>query len=628
MAGRIKDEDVATVKERVHLDELVGDHVALRRAGSGSLKGLCPFHDEKTPSFQVRPQVGLWHCFGCDEGGDAIAFVMKIDHLDFADAVERLAAKVGLQLRYDETPGRGGGAPRPPAGQRQRLVDANAAAAQWYAEQLMTPDAAVGRTLLAERGFDRAAAEHFGVGFSPRGGEELLRHLRGRGFTEDELMTSGLAGRNSSGRLYDRFRGRLMWPIRDVTGDVVGFGARRLFDDDRIEAKYLNTAETPLYKKSQVLYGVDLAKKDIARERRLVVVEGYTDVMAAHLAGVTTAVATCGTAFGDEHARTTRRLIGDVNATGEIIFTFDGDSAGQKAAMRAFASDQQFVARTFVAVEPSGKDPCELRQLEGDAAVRALVDRRVPMFEFAIRSTFAAFDLDTEEGRLAGLDAAAPIVAAIKDRELRYRYAVNLDRWLGFLDEKFVVGRVSRVSRNGGPPGAGGPPAGPTRRPQTRVDADDPVATTERFALACALQVPDHVGAQVDALGDDAFTVPAHRVVHEAIMAVGGATGRTGSELVGAVRDVAPSAVEQLITRLAVMDLPAGEKELPRFAVGMVAKVAEVEANRSVMDAMRRLNRLSREDDVEAYQQAQTVLAQAQARQRSLRDRAQGGTGP
>lgn len=627
MAGRIKDEDVATVKERIHLDELVGDHVALRRAGSGSLKGLCPFHDEKTPSFQVRPQVGLWHCFGCDEGGDAIAFVMKIDHLDFADAVERLAAKVGLQLRYDETPGRGGGAPRPPAGQRQRLVDANAATAQWYSEQLMTPDAAVGRSLLAQRGFDRAAAEHFGVGFSPRGGEELLRHLRGRGFTEDELMTSGLAGRNSSGRLYDRFRGRLMWPIRDVTGDVVGFGARRLFDDDRIEAKYLNTSETPLYKKSQVLYGVDLAKKDIARERRLVVVEGYTDVMAAHLAGVTTAVATCGTAFGDEHARTARRLIGDVNATGEIIFTFDGDSAGQKAAMRAFAADQQFVARTFVAVEPSGKDPCELRQLEGDAAVRALVDRRVPMFEFAIRSTFAEFDLDTEEGRLGGLDAAAPIVAAIKDRELRYRYAVNLDRWLGFLDEKFVVGRVSRVSRNGGPPGAGGPAAGPTRRPQTRVDADDPVATTERFALACALQVPDHVGAQVDALGDDAFTVPAHRVVHEAVMAVGGATGRTGAELVSAVRDVAPSAVEQLVTRLAVMDLPAGEKELPRFAVGMVAKVAEVEANRSVMDAMRRLNRLSRDEDVEAYQQAQTTLAQAQARQRALRERAQGGMG-
>jgi len=620
VAGRIKDEDVATVKERVHLDELVGDHVALRRAGSGSLKGLCPFHDEKSPSFQVRPQVGLWHCFGCDEGGDAIAFVMKIDHLSFADAVERLAAKVGIQLRYDDNGDRGG-APRPPTGQRQRLVDANAAAAQWYAEQLMTPEAAEGRTLLAARGFDRAAAEHFGVGFSPRGGEDLLRHLRGRGFTEDELMTSGLAGRNSSGRLYDRFRGRLMWPIRDVTGDVVGFGARRLFDDDRIEAKYLNTSETPLYKKSQVLYGVDLAKRDIARERRLVVVEGYTDVMAAHLAGVTTAVATCGTAFGDDHARTARRLIGDVNATGEIIFTFDGDSAGQKAAMRAFGSDQQFVARTFVAVEPSGKDPCELRQLEGDAAVRALVDRRVPMFEFAIRSTFAAFDLDTEEGRLGGLDAAAPIVAGIKDRELRYRYAVNLDRWLGFLDEKFVVGRVSHASRSAGP-GQGG---GPTRRPQTRVDADDPVATTERFALACALQVPDHVGAQVDALGDDAFTVPAHRVVHEAIMAVGGATGRTGAELVSAVRDVAPSAVEQLLTRLAVMDLPAGERELPRFAVGMVAKVAEVEANRAVMDAMRRLNRLARDEDVDAYQAAQKVLAQSQAHQRALRERAQGG---
>ncbi|MFC3687911.1 DNA primase [Aquipuribacter hungaricus] len=618
MAGRIKDEDVATVKEKVHLDELVGDHVALRRAGSGSLKGLCPFHDEKSPSFQVRPAVGLWHCFGCDEGGDAIAFVMKIDHLGFSDAVERLAARVGVQLRYDETPGGRGGAPRQPVGQRQRLVDANAASAQWYAEQLMTPDAGEARTLLAERGFDRAAAEHFGVGYSPRGGEELLRHLRGRGFTEEELMVSGLAGRNSQGRVYDRFRGRLMWPIRDVTGDVVGFGARRLYDDDRIEAKYLNTSETPLYKKSQVLYGVDLAKRDIARERRLVVVEGYTDVMAAHLAGVTTAVATCGTAFGDDHARTARRLIGDVTATGEIIFTFDGDSAGQKAAMRAFASDQQFVARTFVAVEPSGKDPCDLRQAEGDAAVRALVDRRVPLFEFAIRSTFAQFDLDTEEGRLAGLDAAAPIVASIKDRELRYRYAVNLDRWLGFLDEAFVVARVARASRSDGAQQLA------SRSSQTRVDADDPVATTERFALACALQVPDHVGAQVDTLGDDAFTVPAHRVVHESIMAVGGATGRTGAELVAAVREAAPSAVEQLVTRLAVMDLPAGEKDLPRFAVGMVAKVAEVEANRTVMDAKRRLGRLDREQEPDAWTDAFSKLMDAERHQRAVRERATG----
>ncbi|MFC5379994.1 DNA primase [Aquipuribacter nitratireducens] len=618
MAGRIKDEDVAAVKERTRIEELVGDHVALRRAGSGSLKGLCPFHDEKTPSFHVRPQLGVWHCFGCDEGGDAIAFVMKIDHLGFTDAVERLAAKAGVQLRYDELSGGRPSGPRQPVGQRQRLVDANAAAERWYAEQLMGGEAAPARTLLAERGFDRAAAEQFGVGYAPRAGEELVRHLRGRGFTDDELVTAGLAGRNQSGRLYDRFRGRLLWPIRDVTGDTVGFGARRLYDDDRIEAKYLNTPDSPLYRKSQVLYGVDLAKRDIARERRLVVVEGYTDVMAAHLAGVTTAVATCGTAFGEEHARLARRLIGDVTATGEVVFTFDGDAAGQKAALRAFAADQQFVARTFVAVEPSGKDPCDLRQSEGDAAVRALVERRVPMFEFAIRSTFADVDLDTEEGRLAGLDRAAPIVAAIKDRELRHRYAVNLDRWLGFLDERFVVSRVARAAR-GGPGAEGGRPA------PSRAEADDPVATTERFALACALQVPDHVGAQVDALGEEAFTVPTHRVVHETILASGGATGRTGAELLEAVRQVAPSTVQPLLTRLAVMDLPAGEKELPRFARMAVAKIAEIEANRVVMDALRRLNRLDRGTDPDAYEQAQKVLLEAQARQRRLRDQALGG---
>ena len=616
MAGRIRDDDVATVKDRVRIEELVGDHVALKRAGSGSLKGLCPFHDEKSPSFHVRPQLGVWHCFGCDEGGDAISFAMKIDSLSFTEAVEHLASRAKVELRYEE--GGGGQATRQPVGQRQRLVDVNAVAAQYFAEQLMGPDASAGRTLLAERGFDRAAAEHFGVGYAPRGGDDLLRHLRGRGFTEEELVVSGLAGRSGANRLYDRFRGRLVWPIRDVTGDVVGFGARRLYDDDRIEAKYLNTPDTPLYKKSHVLYGVDLAKRDIAKQRRLVVVEGYTDVMAAHLAGVTTAVATCGTSFGEDHARFARRLIGDSQSTGEVIFTFDGDAAGQKAAMRAFAADQQFVARTFVAVEPSGMDPCDLRQSGGDAAVRELVEQRVPMFEFAIRSTLADFDLDTEEGRLAGLDTAAPIVAAIKDRELRHRYAVNLDRWLGFLDEKFVVARVARATRGGG---------GGEFRPQMRTrpgDADDPVASTERFALAAALQAPEHVGADIDTLGEDAFTVPAHRVVHEAILATGGATGREGAELVRAVREVAPSTVEQLITRLAVMELPAGERELPRFAIGMVARVAEVEANRTAMDALRRLSRLDRKDDVAAYEVAQKSLAEAQARQRALRERGQG----
>ncbi|HMO12355.1 MAG TPA: DNA primase, partial [Actinotalea sp.] len=324
MPGRIRREDVAAVRERARIEEVVGEHVTLRPAGVGSLKGLCPFHDERTPSFHVRPQVGLWHCFGCSEGGDVISFLQKIDGLAFTEAVEHLAGRVGVQLRYEE-----GGAPRPgeEVGRRQRLLEAHRVAAGFYAEQLLTTEAAPGRAFLAERGFDRSAAEHFGVGFAPAGWDHLMRHLRGRGFTEAELTASGLVSQGQRG-VYDRFRGRLVWPIRDVTGDVVGFGARRLLDDDQ-GPKYLNSPETALYKKAQVLYGIDLAKREIARSRQVVVVEGYTDVMAAHLSGVRTAVATCGTAFGSDHARIVRRLLGDTSSGAGVQLASGGSLGGE-----------------------------------------------------------------------------------------------------------------------------------------------------------------------------------------------------------------------------------------------------------------------------------------------------------
>ncbi len=645
LGGRIRDDDIAAVKERTRIEDVVGDQVALRRAGTGSLKGLCPFHDEKTPSFHVRPALGLYHCFGCGEGGDVIAFVMAVDHLSFAEAVERLAARAGVELHRDES---GSGPVRPAVGQRQRLVDANAVAAQYYTEQLLLPAAAAGRELLARRGFDRAAAERFGLGFAPRGGEELLRHLRGRGYTEEELLTAGLAARSGSGRLYDRFRGRLLWPIRDLTGDVVGFGARRLFDDDRIEAKYLNTPDTPLYRKSHVLYGVDLAKREIARQRRVVVVEGYTDVMACHLAGVTTAVATCGTAFGEDHARIVRRLLGDsgtVGAGGKVVFTFDGDAAGQKAAQRAYAADQQFVARTFVAVAPDGQDPCELRQVAGNDAVSELVERAEPLFEFVIRSRMAGFDLDTEEGRLAALDAAAPVVAGIKDRHLQDRYAVGLDKWAGILNERLVRDRVRLAARRarqgpggpggrGGPVGPGGPsgpggssgPGGPREHgpvPFAAPGPTDPVTQAEEHALACALQQPELVGESFDALGEDAFTVPAHRVIHDVIVAAGGASGAKGRELTATVRELAPSTVGPLVLRLAMSELPVTEAGWPRFAAAVVARLGEMEASRAVLRLRRRLHRLDEGREAEEYRQVSRELHEATLRQRALREKAE-----
>lgn len=646
---RIRREDVEHVREQTRIEDVVAEHVTLKPAGVGSLKGLCPFHDERTPSFHVRPQAAHWHCFGCNEGGDVIDFVQKVDHLGFTEAVERLAARLGYQLQYEDESGGRASPRRDQVGQRQRLVEANRVAAQYFAEQLATsPDAMAGRQFLADRGFDRSAAEHFGIGFAPRSGEALLRHLRGKGFTEAEILAAGLAGQGQRG-LYDQFRGRVIWPIRDVTGDVVGFGARRIFDDDRIAAKYLNTRETALYKKPQVLYGIDLAKKDIARSHQVVVVEGYTDVMACHLSGVPTAVATCGTAFGAEHIRIVRRLLGDDGTRGgEVIFTFDGDEAGQKAAMRAFEEDQRFVAQTFVAVARDGMDPCELRLSRGEEAVRELITRRQPMFEFAIRTSLRGFDLDTAEGRVQAARVTIPMVARIRDVALRDDYARRLAGWIGAPVVEADVLRRVRAAGSGasGPGGAGGlgpggnpatrdrrggsAPDGPTRAssPGYRHDPRDPVARVEREALECMIQVPNLVPvADADALGDLAFEVPAYRAVHQAVRAAGGivtAVTLTAAAWAAAVRDCAPEAVAGLISELAVTPLPAGsQEELARYATGLMLRVAEVEVTREIGTLRGRVQRMNPDDP--GYQQAFAELLAAEGRRRALRDRIIGG---
>ena len=430
MAGLIRKEDIDEVRARTDIREIIEGYVSLKSAGIGTFKGLCPFHDERTPSFNVRPQVGSYHCFGCGESGDVYSFVMAMEHTSFVETVERLAARIGYTLHYE------GGKPgdRYEAGMRRRLLDAHKIAAEFFERNLYSPDAQEAQRFLGARGFDSAATRKFGVGYAPRGWDHLLKHLRSQGFTDEELKATGMFSEGNRG-LYDRFRGRIIWPIRTIAGETIGFGARRLFDDDQ-GPKYLNTPETQLYKKSQVLYGIDLAKRDMTKNKQVVIVEGYTDVMAAHLAGITTAVATCGTAFGPGHIKMVRRMITDDGSGGEIIFTFDGDAAGQKAAMAAFQEDQRFVAQTFVAVAENGMDPCDLRLHKGDAAVRSLIASRRPLFEFAIDSTLAKYDLATLEGRVLAMRAIAPIIAGIKDRDLRPAYMRKVSGQLGLeLDE-------------------------------------------------------------------------------------------------------------------------------------------------------------------------------------------------
>jgi DNA primase len=647
VAGRIRDEDIALVRERSPIAEVVGEYLQLRNAGGGSLKGLCPFHDEKTPSFNVTPARGLWYCFSCADGGDVIKFVEKVDNLSFPEAVERLAARAGIELTYEQ----GGHVPGQEHSQRRRLLAAHQAAAEFYAERLRTLTAAPARAFLAERGFELADAEGFGAGYAPAEWEALTRHLRGRGFTDAELLLSGLASQGRRGPV-DRFRGRLVWPIRDLTGDVIAFGARKLAVEDD-GPKYLNTPETPLFKKSSVLYGADLAKREIAHRRQAVIVEGYTDVMACHLSGVPTAVATCGTSFGDGHVKVLRRLLMDADQfRGEVVFTFDGDEAGQRAALRAFDLEERFVTQTFVAVQADGLDPCDLRSKQGPEAVRDLVARRVPVYEFAIRSELAKHNLDTNEGRLAALDASARIIARIKDRGLRDRYAVSLDRWLGMLNEEFVLARVrDRVSGALARPGAGaagqvrrpvadlaaagraggqpGRPAAPAMAEPAPYDLDDPVIQVEREALKLAVQRPALCGPAFDVLGPAAFTAEPHAVVRELIDGCGGARGAAGvREWVTRLRDAAPDdRVRGFVTRLAVEPLRVpradGEPDA-RYADAVLARVEELAVSRRIAEVKSRLQRLNPVETQGEYNRTFGDLVALEQRRKALVEKAAG----
>ena len=617
MPGRIVEEDIAAVRERARVEDVIGSYVTLRNAGGGSLKGLCPFHDEKTPSFQVTPSRGLWYCFGaCAEGGDVINFLQKIDNLSFTEAVERLADRVGLQLRHTEDHGH-----RAEPGQRVRLMEALQAAAEFFIEQLGSSDAIVGRRFLAERGFDRAAAERFGVGFAPREGRALLQHLRGRGFSNKELIAAGLA--RESG--YDFFQSRLLWPIRDSGKQVLGFGARRLFDDDRMPAKYVNTPETLLYKKSHVLYGLDLARTAIGKKSQAVVVEGYTDVMAAHLAGVDTAVASCGTAFGDDHARLLRRLMGNHDAFhGEVIFTFDGDSAGQAAAIKVFNGDQNFIAQTYVAVEPTGLDPCDLRLQHGDAAVRELVARRVPLYRFVMSNVLQQHDLDRADGRLAALRSAAPLVASIRDTALVSGYVRELSGMLG-MDVDEVRAEVLRVaSRGSRPPDEPAPNAASTGDPAQQLpDPADRLLATERETSKLLVQAPQLFDTGWDGLSLGDFTHPAYAAVFTSVEKA--ATEATNEDWVHRVARAADADhIRSLIVSLAVEPLLVTGDVGRRYVVAHSARLQLLTVMRQIADLKSRLQRTSPVEAEKRYNQMFSELVVLEARRQQLQIRSLG----
>ncbi|WP_309130058.1 DNA primase [Brevibacterium sp.] len=670
MAGLIKREDIDELRTRVRIDEVVGEFVTLKTAGIGSLKGLCPFHDEKTPSFHVRPQVGMYHCFGCGESGDVFSFLQKVEQLSFVEAVEALASKAGMHLRYED----GKGPDREQASRRQRLLEMHEVAERFFAQALETDAGQIAREFLTGRGFPSQSSRDFGLGFAPKSWDALTTALRRAGFSDEEILGGGLASEGGRG-IYDRFRGRLVWPIKDMTARTIGFGARRLFDDDQ-GPKYLNTPETALYHKNQVLYGLDLAKKDIAKTKRVVIVEGYTDVMAAHLAGVTQAVATCGTAFGAEHVKIVRRLLGD-DSSGEVIFTFDGDAAGQKAALKAFEFETEFTAQTFVAVEPDGLDPCDLRMQKGDAALRELVDERRPLFEFVITTSIARYDLDSVEGRISAIKAAAEVLTGIRDRTSLSHYyrfvAGRIGVDISEVESAVKVARrhsrtqpsqparsnaparpgqsqagsarpQARPGQAGGaapasvPPAASAPEPGPGAEDvaleyvyDERPDVSNlsaPISParlkTEKGVLMVALQHPEYVNGKLfDSLSAKAFEHPGYRRIQAAMKQAGGLQAGGGDQGRWAEKVLEASAedLRPYVTQLLVSPLPVAEGvSAERFAQGIVARLFDYDLERIAKELHSRLQRL---DSVDI--QAQTnllgqlqVLEQHRARLRAL----------
>ena len=627
MAGRIPTRDIEAIKQRVNIADVVGEYVQLKGASVGSLKGLCPFHDEKSPSFNVRPDQGFYHCFGCSEGGDVYKFLQKIENITFYEAVEKCASKISYEITYEA------GSNRDEGVNRARLIAANEAAAKFFSSALSSPEAQTARDFLTQRKFDKEAAEYFGIGYAPKGWNSLGDALKSEGFTEEELVKVDLLVAKE-GRTYDKFRGRLVWPIRDATNAVIGFGARKIYEDDPL-AKYINTGETPVYHKSQVLYGLNLAKKDIAKNRQVVVVEGYTDVMACHLAGITTAVATCGTAFGDDHIRKINQIFGTGGESAEVIFTFDPDAAGQKAAMRAFESSGKFIASTFVAVGPEGLDPCDLRIQKGDVAVQAMISTKRPIYEFALDQKIAGHDLSSYPGRLSAATAAVSVLTRITDLGSREEYVRTLaskvqlgnDEINRLLSAQLTKQRAAAVanSRRGEssylPPELNpGEPPPPEDGPEFPMpNLQDANTRLEQEVLAVLLQVPSAWSPEaVLQICEQMFGTPAYVVIAQS--AASSIASIHQPDWFNQIGSKTPEVLHSLVRQLGSKELPVSNSEdIQAYAVGVIASAQRKMLTRQ-RDSMRAsLSLMDAESNSAEHINLQRALMAIEAQIRELR---------
>jgi len=597
---RVKQSDIEQLKDRVDIVDLIGSYIALKPAGPGSFKGLCPFHGEKTPSFHVRSNPAFYHCFGCGVGGDAFKFVQEMDKVGFSEAIEKLAERTGYQLTYEEG--------ERETSNRNLLLSINKAASDFFQSQLNSEEGQAARDFLVARGFELESIADFQVGYAPKGWQNLSNHLTELGYKLEDQALAGLLSKGEKG-YYDRFRGRVIWPIRDANSQVVGFGARKLYQDDQ-GPKYLNTPETPVYHKSTVLYGLDLARKEIVTKRQVVVVEGYTDVMACHLAGEKTAVATCGTAFGEEHIKLINRLLGQSTEPASVVFTFDPDAAGEKAALKVYGDANKFNALTFVASGPAGLDPSDLRQQQGDAAVVEMLKNRKPLFEFVIQHRLSQFSLDGIDSRVAAARAAAPVVAEIVDPALRSGYIRMLAEWVS-LDVADVANMV------------GGNKNQATRERVESLRTSDalpvsnaPVDKLETQIMQVLLQNPSafstHQLRRMQAAG---IATPSYKALLDLVLE--NSDQLNDSSFANLIASIAPQELQSVVRELALAPLPLkSEAELGKYSQGIVSSAMIRALDREKTDLLAALRRaeLGGSDEQKAAIQRQLVDLEAERR--------------
>ena len=574
MAGRIRDEDIEAVRQRTDLAKVVSGYLTLKKSGHDSLSGLCPFHSEKSPSFSVSPSKQVYYCFGCGAGGDAVRFLQEIESLSFVEAIERLANDTGVTLRFEGE----SAADKKAAGRRVALNRANEEACRLFHQALLdSPEAEEARSYLDERGIDRAAAERFGVGYAPRQADYLIRKMS-KQVSSELLVEAGLVA-GGEGGTRDRFRGRITFPIRDLSGRYVGFGARILPSAEakaQKQAKYLNTSESPVYRKGELLYNLDAAKSSITRSGEVVIVEGYTDVISLVLAGVENVVATCGTALTESHLRTLARF------AQRAVLTFDADEAGARAAERAFAFHESSAIHPFVLILPDGQDPSDFARAHGGEAFRGLAASAHPLVEFMIRRAVGRIDLSTVEGRTAAVDAGFPIIEGLSDPVRRQEYAHLLAELAGVSDDSVMLKLQRAPSRLPASQGGQGRVAKQASQgPPARMSPQDQM---EREMLKLLARDRTTYDGYSELLGDEHFQSQRNRdllgVLRNCDGDIGGLVATSGDDKL--VATVSQLAVE-----------PLEGEPTSEYAAGVWQRLQEFQLQRRSADMRRELQKLN-----------------------------------